>query len=1146
MRNRRAVLGFLILSVLTSPAIAARQRSVRPGPSPNLNFTVTMPADERLATGIGIGILYDPVVLKFVDVTQTAAEALSVSRTPEIVIERGQSTKEMALVRMAWVSMAGQFAPALHGGPLATVQFLRLSDVTAEIRVVSLTADSSHAITPSAMSISSDRTEGRLALDVRQPREIRGNAAWSAVPTALPAGQCTPDVDGNGRPDALTDGVILLRYLFGFSGNALTSGAIGTGATRTTPADIKAFIDQTDCLGFLDADQSGVADALTDGIVLLRHLFGFSGSELVAGALAPGAGRTSADALITAIESYTLPRSVLVNGASVSSGGSIRDASGDFTLGAVGGDLNVTLTQGSDYEGHRTVTIARTGTGQLSVVLPPAEAAPPAGVPTTASSGFARIGTHADVASYEWDDEAGFGNKWFYSCGYDNRLPESVQQATAPILTSDACMTPFNSLHLSQYRAATLMSACSSGSTSCYEAKTAVLFVHGYSPLTAFTDFGGGSGTWGTLPSLVKAAGYVPFEFRWITAARFDDAAVDLAAAIRTVAGRTGRQVHVVAHSFGGLLVRQLLQSSAASSVAPYIASVVSLGTPHSGIASQNICPAPASVPVPVGSDNSVLGACRQISCYQAGFSNLNGIRSGAASTIKTVYELNGDAGYLIGRLSQTVSSLPAVDWLALLGIVSDDHIFSATTFDTGDNLISYSGQRFRPSMSLGNACPGSATATPLSTAVAQGSARLWERVLGFTGQPVPGGVLTTATDPAYTAGYAHNGSVTLNRRTEAKVDCATVQGCMHDTVRYLFGTGSDHSLFGSTSWLAAHGGTAVASETITFSVTVLDAVTRVPVSGAVVNVYARGNGPRATTNSLGQATLSTRFEPNLSYELRIRATGYVSLQDSFPSAGSRNVTPTNLGTRFLVPQSAIGFGNLAGTVQNATTGVGIANAAVTVRRSDRYTVDFSGLTNAGGNYDAGALPAGTYVVAATAAGFAPGNAEVTVSAAAANVGNLPLSPLLAQGQARIVLTWSVDPRDLDSHLSKVRSTGTTEYHIYYVSRFGTNGDNLDVDDQYSYGPETVTIQSIDPTARYSYWVHLYAGFGTIAGSPARVTVTTSAGTVTFNAPSSATGLVWNVFDIVNGQVIPCSGSCSVAPLGTGVLPAKLSDLHEQ
>ena len=42
------------------------------------------------------------------------------------------------------------------------------------------------------------------------------------------------DIDGDGESKPLTDGRLLIRYLFGFSGDSLVSGAIGSDATRTT------------------------------------------------------------------------------------------------------------------------------------------------------------------------------------------------------------------------------------------------------------------------------------------------------------------------------------------------------------------------------------------------------------------------------------------------------------------------------------------------------------------------------------------------------------------------------------------------------------------------------------------------------------------------------------------------------------------------------------------------------------------------------------------------------------------------------------------------------------------------------------------------------------------------------------------------
>ena len=50
------------------------------------------------------------------------------------------------------------------------------------------------------------------------------------------------DIDGDGEAKALTDGLLLIRYLFGFSGDSLTAGAIGLDAERTTAEEIQAYI----------------------------------------------------------------------------------------------------------------------------------------------------------------------------------------------------------------------------------------------------------------------------------------------------------------------------------------------------------------------------------------------------------------------------------------------------------------------------------------------------------------------------------------------------------------------------------------------------------------------------------------------------------------------------------------------------------------------------------------------------------------------------------------------------------------------------------------------------------------------------------------------------------------------------------------
>jgi len=50
------------------------------------------------------------------------------------------------------------------------------------------------------------------------------------------------DVDGDGKADPLTDGVLIVRYLFGLRGTALIDHAVAAGAQRTTAEQIESFL----------------------------------------------------------------------------------------------------------------------------------------------------------------------------------------------------------------------------------------------------------------------------------------------------------------------------------------------------------------------------------------------------------------------------------------------------------------------------------------------------------------------------------------------------------------------------------------------------------------------------------------------------------------------------------------------------------------------------------------------------------------------------------------------------------------------------------------------------------------------------------------------------------------------------------------
>ena len=103
------------------------------------------------------------------------------------------------------------------------------------------------------------------------------------------------DIDENNQAKALTDGLLVIRHLFGFTGDALATGAISSDATRDRAEDISALLVDAD--SELDIDGNGESKALSDGLLLIRYLFGFTGEALIAGAIGDGATRDTSEAV---------------------------------------------------------------------------------------------------------------------------------------------------------------------------------------------------------------------------------------------------------------------------------------------------------------------------------------------------------------------------------------------------------------------------------------------------------------------------------------------------------------------------------------------------------------------------------------------------------------------------------------------------------------------------------------------------------------------------------------------------------------------------------------------------------------------------------------------------------------------------------
>ena len=130
------------------------------------------------------------------------------------------------------------------------------------------------------------------------------NCPADCVPPKLNMGW---DIDGDNSLKSETDGILLSRYLFGVVGEALTDGALGQNAIRTTPEEILTYLDYFKEKGYLDVDGDGRNDALTDGILVYRYLSGWTGDKLIQDALSPDAVRKTAEEIITFINTARSP-----------------------------------------------------------------------------------------------------------------------------------------------------------------------------------------------------------------------------------------------------------------------------------------------------------------------------------------------------------------------------------------------------------------------------------------------------------------------------------------------------------------------------------------------------------------------------------------------------------------------------------------------------------------------------------------------------------------------------------------------------------------------------------------------------------------------------------------------------------------------
>ncbi len=222
-------------------------------------------------------------------------------------------------------------------------------------------------------------------------------------------------------------------------------------------------------------------------------------------------------------------------------------------------------------------------------------------------------------------------------------------------------------------------------------------------------------------------------------------------------------------------------------------------------------------------------------------------------------------------------------------------------------------------------------------------------------------------------------------------------------------------------------------------------------------------------------------------------AQGYCGTQEvRLAEMDGPNAGQTTLGIALIEPVvtapgcvSTTNLGTVQGVVRDATTGGSISDATVAVNGVQTT----SGVD---GNYSvADVVPGDNVLVTASSSGYQPFSMVLPVGDNETVQQDIVLVPsALSADQYRFILTWGQDPQDLDSHLWGPTGVGQ-HFHVCFWNRgtlLAAPYAELDVDDMYSFGPETVTLLP-EYEGQYVYAVHEWTGTGTLATSSAVVQI---------------------------------------------------------
>ena len=163
------------------------------------------------------------------------------------------------------------------------------------------------------VGVEDDAVDGDQTAVVTISVKEQSNDAYNSVPNSTvdvtifdTTDKAYLDIDGDNSTLPLTDGILALRHAAGFSGAGLIDGAVSPSASRSDSGAIGDWLTEADFV-MLDVDADGSILPLSDGLLMIRFIAGFSGPGLTRDAVSESATRTSPEAIHEFLSLFLVP-----------------------------------------------------------------------------------------------------------------------------------------------------------------------------------------------------------------------------------------------------------------------------------------------------------------------------------------------------------------------------------------------------------------------------------------------------------------------------------------------------------------------------------------------------------------------------------------------------------------------------------------------------------------------------------------------------------------------------------------------------------------------------------------------------------------------------------------------------------------------